>query len=80
MTTQKSPMVSFNDPTPEGAAYRGEQAMIDADIEGLADDPGAAKLMDELREAGVPVEERMERLFSYLHDLGEVEPSVVAAE
>lgn len=79
MSTRKPASVSFNDPTPEGAAYRREQAKIDADIEGLADDPGASKLMDDLRAAGVPIEERMECLFSYLHDL-EIESPATAAE
>lgn len=54
--------VAFNDPTPEGAAHRGRQADIDADIESLARDPEADMLMDQLRAEGVPIEQRMARL------------------
>lgn len=79
MSNDQSITVRFSDPTPEGAAYRGEQAMIDADIEGLADDPGARALMDELRAAGMPIEERMQRFGDYLRAL-EAERAVPAAE
>lgn len=71
--------VGFNDPTPQGAAHRGEQAEIDADIEGLADDPGARALMDKLRADGAPIEERLEKLTIYLKDL-EAERALQAAE
>ena len=60
--------VGFNEPTPEGAAYRARQAHVHADIEGLARDPGAEKLMDDLRSAGVPISERMARLGEYLRE------------
>ena len=79
MSTKTPPLVSFNDPTPEGAAFRGEQAMIDADIEGLARDERVERFMDELRAAGVPIEERMRRLGAFLRNL-EQEPEFAAAE
>lgn len=58
--------VCFNDPSSDRAAYRREQAEIDADIEGLAYDVTAARLMDQLRDAGLPIEERLLRLGTYL--------------
>lgn len=73
------PTVRFNDRSPEGAAYRREQAEIDADIEGLADDAAAARLMDQLRHAGVPIEERLQRLGAYLQSR-EAERPATAAE
>ena len=77
-TPRKFATMSFHDPTPEGAAHRREQGEIDADIEGLADDPRATQLMDELRGAGVPIEERIERLAAYFHDV-EAERAVAPA-
>lgn len=44
------------------AKARYEQAMIDADIEGLARDPEAEALVEQWRNAGIPVEDRIERL------------------
>jgi len=44
------------------AKARFDQAMIDADIEGLARDPEAEALVDRWRKEDVLVEERIERL------------------
>lgn len=79
MSTRTPPLFSFNDLTPEGAAYRGEQAMIDADIEGLARDERVERFMNELREAGVPTEESMQRLGVFLRAL-EQDREFTAAE
>ena len=50
------------------AQYRYEQAMIDADIEGLARDPEAEALVEQWREDGVSVEDRIERLKQFYSD------------
>jgi len=78
MSTKKSPSVTFNDPTPEGAVYRGEQAMIDADIECLARDARVDAFMEELREAGVPTEESIQRMVAFVKDLDLEAPSAAA--
>lgn len=44
------------------AKWRYDQAMIDADIEGLPRDPESEVLIEQWREEGVPIEERIERL------------------
>lgn len=48
------------------AKRRYDQAMIDADIEGLARDPEAEALVEQWMEEGVPIDERMERLKQFL--------------
>lgn len=65
---------SFNDPTPEAAAHRGQQAHVDADIEGLARDPQAEAMTGEMRAAGVPVAERMARLAAHLREKERLAP------
>ena len=57
--------VAFNDPTPEGAAFRGQQAMVDADIEGLARDPEVEKFVAEMERNGLSVDEQILRLTAY---------------
>ena len=59
---------AVNDPTPEAAAHRVQQAHVDADIEDLARDPQASAMMDGLRAAGVPISERMARLAEFLRE------------
>ena len=65
----------FNDATPEGAAYRAEQAAIDADIEGLARDEGAERLIAEMDKLGLSPEERIERLSRYFREEEAVTPA-----
>ncbi len=79
MSIENNDLVKFNDPTPEGAAFRREQAMIDADIEGLARDARVDQFMNEMRTAGVPIEERMQRLGVFLRNL-EQDREFTAAE
>lgn len=62
--------VAFNDPTPEGAAFRSQQAMVDADIAGLARDPATEKFVDEMRREGLSVEEQIGRLTVYFRQFG----------
>lgn len=49
-------------------AWRREQAHADADIEGLARDPGADALVAEMDAADLSPEERRERLIAYFQD------------
>lgn len=47
------------------ARERYEQALVDADIEGLADDPEAAQLAAQMDADGVSIETQIERLKAY---------------
>lgn len=46
----------------EAARLRYQQAMVDADIEGMADDPEYAALTDEMDREGLTTEQRLESL------------------
>ena len=47
------------------ARERYEQALVDADIEGLADDPEAARLAAQMDVEHIPIETQIERLKAY---------------
>ena len=47
------------------AAWRAQQAHVDADIEGLARDPQADRLVAEMDAAGLDPEQQIERLKAY---------------
>ena len=47
------------------AHERYEQAMVDADIEGLASDPEAARLAAQMDAERIPIETQIERLKAY---------------
>ncbi len=64
--------VAFNDDTPQGMAFHAEQAMVDADIEGLADDLGAKALIVEMEKLGVSLDEQVVRLARYFRDIATV--------
>ena len=49
----------------DAAAWRSEQAHVDADIEGLARDPEADRMVAEMDASGVPIERQIERLKAY---------------
>ena len=66
MSGSKTIKPNFHDKTPEGAAYRVQQARVDADIEGMARDPEIAALCDRWRAEGVPTEEFINRLTKVL--------------
>lgn len=59
---KKKPQFDFNAQTPEAAAYRYEQAHVDADIEGMARDPKLDALHEQWEQDNVPHEERICRL------------------
>lgn len=57
--------------------WRSAQAQADADIEGLARDPGAEALIADMERAGVPLDQQRARLIAYFR--GE-DPQALAAE
>lgn len=65
----------FNDKSPQAAQHRYEQAMIDADIEGLAQDPEAEALVAQWTKDGVDHDEQLKRLIERYS-----EPATLAAE
>jgi hypothetical protein len=50
---------------PADAAWRARQAQVDADIEGLARDPEADRLIAEMDASGVPHRQQIKRLKAY---------------
>lgn len=62
---------------PASMAWRSAQAQADADIEGLARDPGAEALIAEMERACVPLDQQRTRLIAYFR--GE-DPQALAAE
>lgn len=61
-TTERQNSSRLHSQLAEDADWRSQQAQVDADIEGLARDPEADRLMAEMDAAGVPIEEQIERL------------------
>jgi hypothetical protein len=55
-------------PDPVDAQWRSDQANVDADIEGLARDPGADRLIAAMRAERLPVTEQIERIRRYFID------------
>jgi hypothetical protein len=51
---------------PADAAWRAQQARVDADIEGLSRDAGIDRLAAEMKADGVPPRQRITRLKAYL--------------
>lgn len=51
---------------PADAAWRAQQAQVDADIEGLSRDPEIEKFFDEMRAEGITTREMIKRLKAYL--------------
>jgi hypothetical protein len=49
----------------EDAAWRDQQADVDADIEGLSRDPEADRFMAEMDATGVPIDDQIKRLKAY---------------
>lgn len=65
-----SPMWHMTSMHPDAVAWRGEQAEVDADIEGLARDAGADELERRMDAEGVPLDEQRERLIAYFRGRG----------
>ena len=51
---------------PTDAAWRAQQARVDADIEGLRRDEEIDRFVDEMKASGVAPRERIERLKAYV--------------
>jgi hypothetical protein len=51
---------------PADAAWRAQQAQVDADIEGLPRDPEIDQFVSDMTASGVPVREQIERLKTYI--------------
>ena len=47
------------------AAWRAQQAQVDADIEGLARDPAVDRMIAEMDAAGVDIKQQIKRLKAY---------------
>ena len=58
----RSPLVSMD---AASVAWRGEQAHVDADIEGLPRDPAVEAFVAEMDRAKVPLDEQREHLIAY---------------
>ena len=50
---------------PDDARWRAQQAQVDADIEGLARDLEADRMIAEMRKNGVALDEQLARLKAY---------------
>ncbi len=51
---------------PADAAWRAQQARVDADIEGLSRDAGIDRFVDDMEASGVAPRQRIERLKAYV--------------
>jgi hypothetical protein len=67
-TTTKPGRSRLQSQDPVDAQWRSDQANVDADIEGLARDPEADRLIAAMDGAGVPIAEQIERLKRYFID------------
>jgi|GEM_PF-2378024 hypothetical protein len=58
--------ISFNDETTEARTLRFEQALVDAEIEGIERDPDGEAFLRQMFEQGIGGDERRARLKAYL--------------
>ncbi len=65
MPTSSKRVSRLHSKDPADAAWRAQQAQVDADIEGLSRDPGADRLVAEMAAAGIAPRQRIERLKAY---------------
>ena len=63
-TTKRIDRLHAQNPT--DAAWRAQQARVDADIEGLNRDAGIDRFVDEMKASGVAPRQRIERLKAYV--------------
>ena len=63
---------------PTDAAWRAQQARVDADIEGLGHDAGIEQFVDEMRASGIPPRQRIERLKAYVRARHRLKPHDLA--
>ena len=65
MPTSSKRVSRLHSKAPTDAAWRAQQAQVDADIEGLSRDAEADRLSAEMAAAGVAPRQRIERLKAY---------------
>lgn len=65
INSQRKRVSRLHSKDPVDAAWRAQQAQVDADIAGLARDPVLERLMDEWDAAGATTEEVIERIKAY---------------
>jgi hypothetical protein len=65
MAGAQNPLGRLHSKDPVDAAWRAQQANIDADIEGLARDPQADELMAQMDAEGLDAEQQIARLKVY---------------
>lgn len=63
-----APAPSFYGEDAASAEWRSQQAHVDADIEGLARDPVAEKLVEDWRKTGLSSAEQRARLIAYFRN------------
>jgi hypothetical protein len=64
MARSAKPVSRLHSKDPADAAWRAQQAHVDADIEGLARDPDADRLVAEMRAKGIEPRERIKLLIN----------------
>jgi hypothetical protein len=62
---KRKPVSRLHSKKPEDAKWRYQQAMVDADIEGLPRDPEAERLVAQMTAEGWPIERKIERIKAY---------------
>ena len=65
MPNPPKPLGRLHSKNPADAAWRAQQAHVDADIEGLSRDPLADLLSAEMNAAGIDPAQQIERLKAY---------------
>jgi hypothetical protein len=65
MPTSSKRVSRLHSKDPADAAWRAQQAQVDADIEGLARDAGIDRLFDQMEAEGIAPRERVKRLKAY---------------
>jgi hypothetical protein len=65
MPTPSKRVSRLHSKDPADAAWRAQQAQVDADIEGLARDAGIDRLFDQMEASNIAPRERTKRLKAY---------------
>ena len=78
MPRRRLPRNPMRSQDPAAAAWRSEQADVDADIAGLARDPEDDRLVSEMDAASIPVKEQIERIKAYFKTLGSGKPTAAS--
>jgi hypothetical protein len=65
MPTSPKRLSRLHSNDPADAAWRAQQAQVDADIEGLARDAGIDRLFDQMEASNIAPQERVKKLKAY---------------